>query len=378
MYRMFVPVFVFFVMVVFCHSVTAEESAFRFVTNDRQEVVLYEGETPLWQYNAAFRKLPHVPADDHRCMAGSYIHPLYGIDGEILTADAPMDHYHHHGVFWTWPHVLVHRSADKTEEYNLWASWDRMKQLFVRFLDEKTGRNSATFRVENGWFIAPEINKFRWDEAGRPIDEKVVKEIVSVTTHRIVERNGIRARAVDFDFTWMIGKYPVTLRGAEEKSYGGLSVRFQAPVDEPKPGVDVVITIPEGVAKEDLPEKPLPWADYTTVFHRNAEGKPTGKRSGAAIFIPKTHPDYPPTWLTRYYGPLCVGWPGVEARTFRPGEVIKLSYRIWIHDGPADLTTLENAYREYTDRGTFKPAKTGRTSRLRAPNPILRRAKPRR
>jgi hypothetical protein len=39
----------------------------------------------------------------HKSMAGkyaraNYIHPLYGLDGEILTEDFPADHLHHRGL----------------------------------------------------------------------------------------------------------------------------------------------------------------------------------------------------------------------------------------------------------------------------------------
>ena len=30
-----------------------------------------------------------------------YIHPLYSLDGKVLTEDFPEDHLHHHGIFST-------------------------------------------------------------------------------------------------------------------------------------------------------------------------------------------------------------------------------------------------------------------------------------
>jgi hypothetical protein len=66
-----------------------------------------------------------------------------------------------------------------------------------------------------------------------------------------------------------------------------------------------------------------------------------------AIFVAPEHPDFPPTWLTRHYGVLCVGWPGVKPRTFEPGKAIRLSYRVYIHDAPADAAALQKAYDTY-------------------------------
>jgi hypothetical protein len=100
-----------------------------------------------------------------------------------------------------------------------------------------------------------------------------------------------------------------------------------------------VITTPLGSGSEDLYMKPLPWADLT----RDWTG--TSHRSGVAILIPTDHPDYPPTWLTRHYGVLCLGWPGVEGRTFRPGEPVRLRYRLWIHRGGTTEEALEEQHR---------------------------------
>jgi hypothetical protein len=91
-----------------------------------------------------------------------------------------------------------------------------------------------------------------------------------------------------------------------------------------------------------LPETPLPWADLSARF---AGGKGP---SGAAIFVDPSHPDYPPTWLTRHYGVLCVGWPGVKGKTFPPGIPIRLNYRVWVHRGDADVGRLKQAYEDYT------------------------------
>ena len=69
--------------------------------------------------------------------------------------------------------------------------------------------------------------------------------------------------------------------------------------------------------------------------------------SGAAIFIPRDHPNYPPTWLTRHYGACVVGWPGVNGKTFEPGKPIHLHYRIWIHPAAVDVAALKAAYEAY-------------------------------
>ena len=87
-----------------------------------------------------------------------------------------------------------------------------------------------------------------------------------------------------------------------------------------------------------MPEKRLRWADYAL---RRGSDKPF---EGASIFLSPDFPDFPPTWLTRYYGPLCVGFPGVEARRFKAGEPVSMKARVFIHEGLLSPETLTKIY----------------------------------
>ena len=37
----------------------------------------------------------------------NYIHPLWGLDGTLLTEDFPADHLHHRGIFWAWHQIWI-------------------------------------------------------------------------------------------------------------------------------------------------------------------------------------------------------------------------------------------------------------------------------
>ncbi|MDR3111473.1 MAG: PmoA family protein [Planctomycetaceae bacterium] len=317
--------------------------SFEFKQLENKVTVLTDNGKPVWQYNGGLVASPDVPTKDARYLAGCYVHPLYGLHGEVLTDNAPKDHYHHHGVFWNWPHVAVTEPDGKVNQFDVWTSNTRMKQLFVKQGELKVEDGKATFTVENGWFIAGKVNEFKFDKDGNPLDEKVMSETVTITTRPVVAETDsgetqLNSRAIDFHFVWTVGAKPITLRGAEGKSYGGLTVRFRP---SGKKGIDTLITVPSGVAKDDLPDTPLEWADFTSLFKLDDNNKPTGLQTGATIFVPSTHPDYPPTWLTRYYGPLCIGWPGVKDRLFKPNEKFELDYRIWIHDRKVSLDEIK-------------------------------------
>ena len=226
----------------------------------------------------------------------------------LLTGDFPKDHYHHRGVFWAWPHVRI-----GGEDYSLW-SLSGIRHKFERWACQEAQEARAVLGVENGWYSG---------------EKKVVHEKVRIVVHSATAES----RSLDFELTWTAIE-AVTLRGAGGKSYGGLTLRFA-------PREDTAITVPSGLTSADLAVTRLPWADLTAQF----QGAPGP--SGVGIFVDRRHPDYPPTWLTRHYGVLCVGWPGVEPKTLKPGEPVRLSYRLWVHRGSVGVAALKRAYEKW-------------------------------
>lgn len=273
---------------------------------------LWEGEMPILVYNHGPITNPAVPAKDHRRTRACYVHPLYGLRGEVLTDDFPKDHYHHHGIFWAWPHILI-----EGKEYDLWAGAS-IRQEFVRWLARQTGPVCAVLGVENGWYVG---------------QKKVMVERIWFWVYRTV---GEHHRSIDIALYVEPTDRPITLWGAPEKSYGGLTVRFA-----PSSRAETEIIVPTGRTFHDLLNTRLQWADFTSRMLRSRF------RSGAAMMIHPRHPDYPPTWLTRHYGAMCVGWPGVRPKTLYPGQPIRLQYRLWIHPGPAGLEPLAAAYQAF-------------------------------
>ena len=322
--------YLFLLSVYFCTCILStygqEESRFRFEGISDQSIRLSDGTESVWVYNFGPITRNDLPETEKRRTRACYIHPLYGLRGEVLTDDFPRDHYHHHGIFWTWPHIGIQQPDGQVKQYDTWQdSVGDLRQQFVQWKERTTNGTSATLAVENGWFAG---------------GEKVMVENVTIRTHAVKEEFHQKTRAIDLEFLWIPTDKPITLRGAEEKSYGGLTIRFRPQSNKPGEEKITTITVPGGVAEGDLPETPLPWADFTSRFG-------TGEhRSGAAIFIPPSHPDFPPTWLTRYYGPLCVGWPGVRERTFQPNEEIRLTYRLWVHESEVDTEQIRKAYEE--------------------------------
>ena len=283
--------------------------------NDKSVEVIDDGR-PVFVYNHGVITDPKVPLNDPRRSRACFVHPVYGLNGEVLSDSFPKDHYHHHGIFWTWPHVVI----DGTE-YDLWAD-KGIRQQFVRWICRDAGPASAVLGVENGWFVG---------------DKKVMIERVWLRTYKPAKD----ARSIDLSLELTPVGRPISLRGAPQKSYGGVNLRYA-------PHKDSVITVPSGSTRgdnNDLLDTRLPWADFTAQF-AGAPGP-----SGAAIFVHPKHPDLPPTWLTRHYGILSCGWPGVKAELYPPNKPIRLDYRYWIHKSTVGVPALQRAFDDYAAAG---------------------------
>jgi hypothetical protein len=291
----------------------AASKPFRFEPVNDKSLGLWEGDHPVFVYNHGMISSTTAPTARSR---STYLHPIYGLDGEVLTDDFPKDHDYHRGLYWAWSHIKI-----AAQEYDFW-SLRGIRWEFQRWLTQETSAQMAILGVENGWFVG---------------EKKVMDEKVRIQVHPA----SADSRAIDIELTWTPTDQPVTLSGAEGKSYGGFTFRFG-------PRSQTIITVPTGRAREDLVVTKLPWADLSGDFNRMAGAS----LSGAAIFVPAEHPDYPPTWMTRHYGMLAVGWPGVTPQTFPPGKSVACRYRIWIHRGAPEAAEIQKAYDAY--RGKAK------------------------
>ena len=170
-----------------------DKSGFTFQTDD-QSVSVIDGGKLVFAFNYAFLDHENVPKNEPRRFAGDYVYPLYGVLGENLLDDAPKDHYHHHGVFWTWPGVFVYEKDGTTKQFDLWMSNTAIRQRFVKFHKLEADADRAILTVENGWYIGgkstvPDVEldpaKKGLDIAGneRYYGEKIVSEFVSLTVH---------------------------------------------------------------------------------------------------------------------------------------------------------------------------------------------------
>lgn len=240
-----------------------------------------------------------------------YIHPLFSLDGQVLTDNFPKDHLHHHGVFWTWP-VVKTRGQDTQTWHTVTPS---LRQHFVRWLKRKVEKSAAMLIVENVWKLDSK--------------EVVAKETVSLHVH---PTNDV-GRAIDLELKIQAIGGPLELHGApdQNKGYGGLSLRG-APMFK-----GAVLTTDRGPLKEDSTNVPFRWADLST------------EQLGVSIFVSPDHPSFPTTWLIRnsYAGFLNASWPGLRTVVLQPEKPVTLNYRLYIHRGDVRAGRVRQAYEQY-------------------------------
>jgi len=255
-----------------------------------------------------------------RYWRASYIHPLYGLDGEVLTQDFPDDHYHHRGIFWAWPKSTVgNRTID------IW-SLDGARQVHQKFIGQEAGEDQAVIAVRNAWVFA--------DAPAVP----VIQETVQMTIHPARKDT----RAIDFELEFMnVSDKTVTIRGAtaKNKGYGGFNYR---PHDKRIPMHFTTADGPIPLGEDQLRYE-SPWVDVSF-----ATKKKSDKQIGVAMFQHPSLPGFPhPGWILRHYGFLGQSWPHTEPYALAPGEAFTLRYRLLVHRGDAEAAEVKRHYEAY-------------------------------
>jgi hypothetical protein len=250
-----------------------------------------------------------------------YVHPLYGLDGQILTEDFPADHRHHRGIFWAWHQVYVgeKRLGDGWSLNNI--SWD-VHNAKVFTVDAQ----SRALQVRVFW------KSPLWTDA-RSEQKPFIEETTTITVHR-AEGD---IRKIDFEIRLLALEDGVRLAGARnKKEYGGFSARIKLP-----DGMEFVG--PAGPVEPILTPLPAaPWMDFSGDFDGN------GSLSGLAILCHKSNPGYPERWILRrkrsMQNPV---WPGREAFTLSRENPVTLRYRLTIHRGNVHAVNLGQLQAEY-------------------------------
>jgi hypothetical protein len=237
----------------------------------------------------------------------NYIHPLYGLEGEMLTRDWPDGgHPHHRGIFWAWPEVKY-----GTLLGDIYA----LQKVFARpsgNIKFESGPVYAEINAENLWV---------WDGKDTIVNEQATIRVYRSTTD---------TRIIDLTIKLLALKDSVTIATRFTNSYGGLNLRMQTPEKQ---------TISYFTDKPNT--EPLrAWSDFNGIFEGNKS------TSGLMILQNKENPEYPGEWRD-YPGLAWVQptFPTPETRySISKTEPLVLRYRLVIHAGakPSETVSKRN------------------------------------
>ena len=288
------------------------------ISQTDQGFSIAEGEEQVLFYQRQHKSM------DGKYTRANYIHPLYGLDGEILTEDFPADHLHHRGVFWAWHQLWL---GDK-KLGDGWAAIDFFWDVYdaeILTIDSK----SPALKLHVYW-KSPLLT----EADGR--QQPFVKETTTIRVH--LAENDIRK--IDFQIELLALKDDMRLGGSEDaKGYGGFTTRIPLPDG-------LAFTGTNGpVEPTNLSVEAGPWLD----FSGNLGGQ--GKTSGLAILCHSSSPGYPQRWILRRKGsaqnPV---YPGREAVPLSREKPLVLRYRLIIHRGGINDVNLDKLQAEYNTK----------------------------
>lgn len=282
-------------------------------TFDDHGVLVSEGDQPILYYQRTAKSL------DGKWTRANYLHPVYDLQGEVITEDFPADHGHHRGIFWAWHQVWL---GDRMLG-DPWICDDFRWE--VQSVAAHTPGDPLTLVADVVW-KSPAYS----DNRGKPIP--IAEEQVTVTVHP----TGPGYRVIDFEIALQALVSEVRIGGSDDvKGYGGFSPRirlddtqtFFSPGGEVEPMTEAM-------------EAPR-WIDIA------------GDRYGFAMI---THPGNPRTteqdrWILRRRRSMQNAvYPGREPVELSAESPTVLRYRIVVHDGELAHETIANLSNEFAAR----------------------------
>jgi hypothetical protein len=291
------------------YSQGQKKTGFAFSKNE-EGINLTENGKPVFFYQQKTKLL------DGRYNVNNYLHPLYSLNGNILTEVSPKDHPYHSGIFWRWhQHYVGNKSIGEG-----WV-FDGIYQE-VENVSTKLVKGTAQFDISV-------LYKSSNYENGKPYIREKTKIIVYPS-----EKN---YRSIDFEIA-LQGLVPDAKIGgaADEKGYGGFCPRIMLPDG-------MVFTSTGGQVKPQNTQIVAgPWMDMSGALEKN------GEISGVTMMCHPTTPNYPAPWILRQKTSMQnVVYPGRELVTIQMDKPVVLRYRLLIHNGDAASLDLNAVQKEY-------------------------------
>ena len=269
-----------------------EENAEGILIKEKQEHVLFYQRAPK-SMKGEFER-------------SNYIHPLYGLDGGILTEDFPEDHLHHRGIFWTWHQNYIGNKSVG----DAWAienfSWDVIDARAT------ATNNSVLLETVVNWKSPLWLDN---DGKEKPfVTEKARVEIFAKKENYRVIDYQIEITALEDNFS---------IGGSEdEKGYSGFSWRIKLPEDAKFEGKN------GDVEPTNLAIDAGAWMNISGSLSQQ------GKKEGVVVISHASNPNHPQPWILRSKSSMQnAAFPGRERYDIPKNKPLMLKYRMVVFQG---------------------------------------------
>ena len=236
----------------------------------------------------------------------NYIHPMWGIDGTVLTEDFPADHLHHRGIFWAWHQIWI----DGKRIGDGWEIKDFEQEVSdIEYISEKGG--IAVLKTEVNW------KSNLWEIQGEKVP--YLKEKATISIH---PKTG-NYRKIDFEIRLLALEDNLSIGGSEDvKGYSGFSVRMILSQDVKFIGPPGEIE-PKNEAVES--------AGYVNVT--GSVGK-DGNEGGIVMVDNSQNPGYPQSWILRSRNSMQnAAYPGNTTIPVSTTNPLVLKYSLIVYSG---------------------------------------------
>ena len=293
-----------------CHNQTTK-SEFTFKHNN-QGVELLENSKPVFFYQEQPKSL------DGKYVCNNYIHPLYSLDGNILTEEFPEDHPYHRGVFWAWHQIYANGKS-------IGDGWI-MENIIQQVSDIQTSVK------DNVGILSLSV---LWESSIFNNNKPFLNEQTKITVHPAKDD----IRIIDFAISLKALVSGLEIGGSDDlKGYGGFCARLNLPND-------LIFTCDSGpVTPQTEQIKAGPWMDFSASFGRK------GEKSGISILCHPKTPNYLAPWILRSETSMQnIVFPGNRRIEIPMDKAITLYYRLVIHDGDVTSVNLRELQKDYEE-----------------------------
>lgn len=286
----------------------------------------YEGGDSVLFYQAKNKSL------NGEYTRANYIHPLYNLEGEVITEDFPDDHPHHRGIFWAWHQLYIN-------ETSVGDGWDAKDVHWqVTSIDKQDLKLGAKSIVSKVMWKSPLWKNKKGEEEPFIAEHTQITVYPASSNSQAIDPTTINPpelsrRVIDVEIRLTALTSGVKIGGSTDaKGYGGFSTRI-------KLGENVIFTGQKGVVEaQNLPIVAGRWMDISQP-HDQSEAYYTG----FTIIADPKNPGYPNPWILRAKNSMqnaVFPFPGAKIIELPQGKPLTLRYRMVIHSGKVDIMNL--------------------------------------